>query len=286
MMGIHENVVGKPIYEVIEESHLPEVLQGEKPQFHQQRVINDTVILSNRVPIKVKGRILGAMSTLQDRSEVYQLAEKLTGVQNFIDALRAQNHEYLNKLHTIAGLIQLQRYEEVVDKIIHFNQEKQSETHFLTQRIKDYSISGLIVGKISHAREQGVDLEVDPQTSLPVLPDNIKESDLLMVLGNLLENAIYAAHKAERPDKKVTLLLEGNEDGIEIHVADNGIGMPSDVQQHIFEYGFSTKGEKGQGIGLHLVKQYIDLHGGDIHVESVVDEGTRFMIILPGPGWE
>lgn len=286
MMGIYENVVGRPIREVIDDSHLPEVLQGEKPQFHQQRQINNTVILSNRVPIKVNGRILGAMSTLQDRSEVYQLAEKLTGVQNFIDALRAQNHEYLNKLHTIAGLIQLRRYEEVVDKIINFNQEKLSETHFLTQRIKYYSISGLIVGKISHAREQGVELEVDPHTSLPVLPDNVKESDLLMVLGNLLENAIYAAHKSERQDKKVTLLLEGNEDGVEIHVSDNGIGMAPHVQERIFEYGFSTKGEKGQGIGLHLVKQYIDLQSGDIHVESTVNEGTRFTIILPGPAWE
>ncbi|GAX89940.1 ATP-binding protein [Effusibacillus lacus] len=286
MMNISQNVIGKKIREVISDSRLPEVLKDGKPQYHQLRQINGTVILTNRVPIKFKGNILGAMSTFQDRTEVYQLAEQLTGVQKFIGALRAQNHEYLNKLHTIAGLIQLQRYEEVMDKILSFNREKEAETHFLTQRIKDYSISGLIMGKISHAREQGVELEVDPQTSLPVLPSNIKETDLLMVIGNLLENAIYAANRSNRKEKKVTFFIEGNEDGIEISVTDNGIGMTPEVLARVFDYGFTTKGDKGQGIGLYLVKQFIDLHGGEIFVDSQVNEGTRFDVILPGPDWE
>ncbi|MFC4769301.1 ATP-binding protein [Effusibacillus consociatus] len=286
MMNITQDVIGKLIQEVIPDSHLPEVLRDGKPQYHQLRQINNVVILSNRVPIIVNGKILGAMSTIQDRTEVYHLAEELTGVRKFIDALRAQNHEYLNKLHTIAGLIQLERYEEVVEKILRFNEEKEAQTHFLTQRIKDYSISGLILGKISHAKEQGVELEVEPGTSLPVLPDNVQEADLLMVLGNLLENAIHATAQSNRTDKKVSLLLEGNEDGIEIHVTDNGIGMTPELQARIFEYGFTTKGAKGQGIGLHLVKQFVDLLGGEIYVESKVGEGTRFVVILPGPAWE
>lgn len=286
MMGIAQDVIGLPIREVIHDSRLPDVLRDGMPRFHQLRQAKDTVILTNRVPIKVKGNVLGAMSTFQDRTEVYQLAEKLTGVQNFIDGLRAQNHEYLNKLHTIAGLIQLQRYDEVIEKILSFNQEKEAETYFLTQRIKDYGISGLILGKISHAKEQGVVLEVDPQTSLPILPSNITETDLLMVLGNLLENAIDAANRSARSDKTVRLFLEGNEDGIEIQVEDNGNGMHQDVQQKIFDYGFTTKGEKGQGIGLYLVKEFVDLHHGEIVVESVIDKGTKFTVILPGPDWE
>lgn len=286
MMNITQEVIGKPVREVIPDSRLPDVLHDGKPQYHQLRRINDTVILSNRVPIIVNGKVLGAMSTFQDRTEVYQLAEELTGVKKFIDALRAQNHEYLNKLHTIAGLIQLQRYEEVVEKILSFNEEKETETHFLTKRISDYSISGLILGKISHAREQGVELTVDPHSSLPVLPANIKESDLLLVLGNLLENAIYAAGKAGRPDKKVSLFLEGNEDGVEIRVSDNGIGMTPEVRDKIFDYGFTTKGAGGQGIGLYLVKQFVDLHGGEIIVESKMGQGSEFTVILPGPEWE
>lgn len=286
MMGVTRDVIGKPIREVIPDSRLTEVLQDGKPQYHQPRRILDRVILSTRVPIIVKGKILGAMSTFQDRTEVYQLAEQLTGVQKFIDALRAQNHEYLNKLHTIAGLIQLHRYEEVMEKILSFNQEKEQETYFLTERIRDYSISGLVLGKISHAKEQGVELEVDPETSFHTLPVNVQQADLLMVLGNLLENAIYAAAQSKRPDRKVSLFLEGNEDGIEIQVADNGIGMSPETQDRIFNYGYTTKGEKGEGIGLYLVKQLVDLLNGEIFVESKIGEGTRFTVILPGPEWE
>ncbi|WP_018133430.1 ATP-binding protein [Effusibacillus pohliae] len=286
MMHVTQDVIGKPIREVIPDSRLPEVLRDGQPQYRQLRRIHDTVILTNRVPIKVNGQIVGAMSTFQDRTEVYQLAEELTGVKKFIDALRAQNHEYLNKLHTIAGLIQLERYEEVMEKILRFNQEKEDETRFLTQRIQVYSISGLILGKISHAREQGVALQVDPRSSLSVLPANLKEADLLLVLGNLLENAIYAAARATRPDKRVQLFLEGNEDGVEIQVTDNGIGIPPDVQAKIFDYGFTTKGPNGQGIGLYLVKQLVDLHGGEIEVESNPGTCTRFVVILPGPAWE
>lgn len=51
-----------------------------------------------------------------------------------------------------------------MEKILSFNREKEEEMDFLTQRIQDYSISGLILGKISHAKEQGVDLQVDPAT--------------------------------------------------------------------------------------------------------------------------
>ncbi|GIM45889.1 histidine kinase [Collibacillus ludicampi] len=286
IMAITEDVIGKPIREVIPDSRLPEILKEGNPQYHQLRRIHKTVILVNRIPIIVNGKILGAMSTFQDRTEIDQLAEELTGVKKFIDALRAQNHEYLNKLHTIAGLIQLQRYEEVMEKILSFNQEKEEETHFLTSRIKDYSISGLILGKISHAKEQGVELKVDPRTSLPVLPVNVKEADVLMIVGNLLENAIYATAHSSQTEKTITLFLEGNEDGIEIEVIDNGIGMNPDTQTKIFDYGFTTKGSHGQGIGLYLVKQFVDLLGGEIECESKVGEGTRFVVILPGPEWD
>ncbi|BCJ86404.1 ATP-binding protein [Effusibacillus dendaii] len=286
MMRVSKDVIGKPIQEVIQDSRLPEVLHHGVPQYHQLREIQDSVLLVNRFPIQVNGKTTGAMSMLQDRTEVYQLAQELTGVQKFIDALRAQNHEYLNKLHTILGLIQMQRYDEVIDRIVSFNQEKEAETYFLTERIKDFSVSGLIMGKISHAKEQGVDLLLDKRSSLTTIPANLEKSDLLMLLGNLLENAIYAAAKSTRPHKQVELFLEGNEDGLEIQVSDNGIGIEADIQPKIFDYGFSTKGSGGQGIGLYLVKQLIDFLGGDIQLESRPGEGTRFVVVLPGPDWE
>lgn len=286
MMGVDHDVIGRPIREVIPDSHLPEVLRHGTPQYRQIRRIHDTVILSNRVPVLVNGKIAGAMSTFQDRTEVYRLAEELTGVKKYINAMRAQNHEYLNQLHTIAGLIQLGRYDEVIERILHFHQEKEEQTYFLTQRMEVPSISGLILGKVSHARERGVKLEIHPCSSLPLLPPNVKEGDVLIILGNLLENAIEAASRNGRAEKRVELFIEGNEDGIEIQVTDNGTGIPAEVQAHMFEYGYTTKESEGHGIGLFLVKQIVELYGGSLEVESVPGESTRFLVVLYGPAWE
>lgn len=284
LLGVdQQNVMGKKILDVIPDSPLVDVLEHGQPQYHRIRQRNNKVMISNRVPIIVKGKVRGAMSTLQDRTELYQMAEKLTGVNKYIDALRAQNHEYLNKLHTISGLIQLQRYEEVLEKILQFSEEKDAETGYLTNRIKDYSLAGLILGKISHARELDVQLEVSPSSYLERLPVNVRDVDILMIVGNLLENAIHAASINTSANKCVTLFIEGNEDGIEINVSDNGIGIPSDDFERIYDYGYTKKGNKGQGIGLYLVKQFIDLLKGEIYLQSEVGKGTQFTVIIPSP---
>jgi two-component system sensor histidine kinase DctS len=283
MLHISTSDTGKPVREVIPDSHLPEVLKSEMPQYRQLRRVNENVILSNRLPIRVGKQIVGAVATFQDRTELVKMAEELTGVKKFIDALRAQNHEYMNKLHMIAGLIQLQQYDQAVDHILTFTDEQERLTHELTKRVKDYSICGLILGKISRAKERGVELVVDSETKLGVLPEHVNTSDLLMVIGNLLENAIDAAATYSVKEKRIELFLFGNEDGIELEVKDNGHGMDEHVKSNIFEYGYTTKGNQGQGIGLYLVKEFVEELGGEISVESAPGRGTRFLILLPIP---
>ncbi len=285
LLGIPMNAVGKPISAVIEDTRLPEVMRNGESQHKQIQFVNDTIILVSRVPIVVDKQIVGAVATFRDKTQLYKLAEELTGVKTFMDALRAQNHEYLNKLHTIAGLIQLRRYDEAIERIMTFTEEQQEQTRFLTQRIADYSISGLILGKMSRAREQGVRLALDPASCLPEVPENVSIQDLLVIIGNLLENAIDAVVQANRPDGEVRLRLEGNADGVEIEVADNGVGIPPDKLTHIFEHGYTTKPDKGQGIGLALVKQHVSYQRGTIDVHSIPGEGTTFVIYLPAPAF-
>jgi two-component system sensor histidine kinase DctS len=283
MLNISTKDTGKAVREVIPESHLPEVLHSGQPQYRKLRSTSDVFILSNRVPIQVGNKIVGAVATFQDRTELVHLAEELTGVKKFIDALRAQNHEYMNKLHMIAGLIQLQKYEQAVDHILTFTDEQEKLTLDITRMIKDYSICGLVLGKISRAKELGVHLHVNSSTILKEVPSHIQTNDLLMVIGNLLENAIDAASSSPDLDKSVEFLLFANDDGLEIEVKDNGPGMPLRIKERIFDYGFTTKGERGQGIGLYLVHHFVENLQGDIIVESVENQGTRFLILLPNP---
>ncbi|MBO8164164.1 MAG: sensor histidine kinase [Brevibacillus sp.] len=285
LLGITADAIGKPINEAIAGSHLPQLMREGMSHQRQIQYVNDTIVLVSRVPIVVDKQIVGAVATIQDRTELYKLAEELTGVKKFMDALRAQNHEYMNKLHTIAGLIQLQRYDEAIERIMTFTEEQQEQSRFLTQRIADYSISGLILGKMSRAREQGVRLILDPASRLPKLPENVAVHDLLVILGNLLENAIDATAGYRQGNGEIRLRLEGNEDGVEIEVSDNGSGIPEEIRDKIFEHGFTTKGERGQGIGLSLVRQYVQFQHGTIEVHSVPQEGTTFSIYLPAPAF-
>ncbi len=92
---------------MIPDTRLPEILQLNQPVYNRELQVRNLNILSNRVPIKVNNHTVGAVAIFQDRTEVKKLAEELTGVKSFVSALRVQNHEYMNKLHPIAGLIQL-----------------------------------------------------------------------------------------------------------------------------------------------------------------------------------
>ena len=73
---------------------LPEILDFNQPIYNKELHINQHTILSNRVPIEVDGETVGAIAIFQDRTEVKKLAEELTGVKEFVQALRIQNHEH------------------------------------------------------------------------------------------------------------------------------------------------------------------------------------------------
>ena len=98
MLQIEGEVLGRPIREVLPETRLPEILQLNHAVYNQELHIGPAHILSNRVPIKVGHQTVGAVAIFQDRTEVTKIAEEFTGVKAFVDALRVQNHEYMNKL--------------------------------------------------------------------------------------------------------------------------------------------------------------------------------------------
>jgi len=281
ILDVSQEVIGSSIERVIPDSKLPSVLKTGQPQLHQMMVLNKTIVMTNRLPIIVKGQTIGAVATFQDRTEMVHLAEELTDIRKFTDALRAQNHEYMNKLHTIAGLIQLKRYEDALDIIYSYTEDQEELTQFLMKNIKSYNINGLILGKISHAKESGVKLTIDRKSYIPYIPDDLNVQDLILIIGNLLENAIDAVLMKKQEDKWVYLKM-GYQDGqLFIIVKDNGVGIPKGLGKEIFTLGFTTKGSKGQGIGLALIQQYIRAYNGDIEVKSKEGEGTTFIVTIP-----
>lgn len=278
------NFLGANILDVIPYSRLPEVVKTGQGARNHQRLFGRTIILTNRLPIYHKGRIIGAIATFRDRTEITRLAEELTGLTKFIDAVRAQNHESLNKLHTIAGLIRLKKYGQALDYIFSITEQQQEITRFIARNIKDYRVSGLILGKVTRARELDVALEIDRHSRLDGIPAPLEANDLVIIIGNLIENAMDAVAEVPLGKRRVTLLIRGGSDGLEIRLEDNGCGLPSGPDwERIFDQGFSTKSGDNRGIGLALVKQLVDFARGRIETESEPGH-TLFRIRLPGGG--
>ncbi|GAC91486.1 signal transduction histidine kinase [Anoxybacillus flavithermus NBRC 109594] len=278
MLGVTEDVIGKPIRSVLPDTHLPEILQINRPIYNKELQIRNLAILSNRIPIKVNGKTVGAVAIFQDQTEVKKLAEELTGVKAFVSALRVQTHEYMNKLHTIAGLIQLGHKEKALEYVFQVTAEQEELIRFLSKNIKNESISGLLLSKISRGKELGITVTIDRHSQLHRFPKSLDHHDFVVILGNLIENAFDSFETVNDRPKEVYISIEQTDDILSLSVEDNGCGIEESIQAHMFEEGFSTKKTTGRGIGLYLIKQIVEKGKGHIHVESEKGKGTIFTI--------
>jgi len=273
--------IGKPILEVIPDSRLPQTIARGERTFNQERVVGNATILASRFPIVVKDEIVGAVSLIRDKTEVHRLAMELTGVKQYIEALRVQSHEYLNKLHTIAGLLQLKKYAEAIDYVFALSEEQQELVSFLGKNIKDYSIAGLLLGKHGRAKELQVDLYIDRKSFLQETLQPMASTSLVIILGNLLENAMEAVLAMPPERRKVWFSLEEKEGNLQIKVKDLGNGIPKGLRDQIFISGFSTKNKSNRGYGLPLIKKNIQSLGGELILNSIEGQGTGFIVNLP-----
>jgi two-component system sensor histidine kinase DctS len=276
MLAIEGDVIGKQIRDVLPDTHLPEILQINKPIYNKDLQIRNLNIVSNRVPIKVNGSTVGAIAIFQDRTQVKKLAEELTGVKAFVNALRVQNHEHINKLHTIAGLIQLGSKDKALEYVFQVTEEQEELTRFLSKNIHDDSLSGLLLSKVSRGKELGIRVTIDRRSRLKKFPRSIDHHDLVLILGNLIENAYDSFQNTNNDENEIYVSIQQTEKVLSVLVEDNGCGIAEQDLPFIFEQGYSSKGSTG--IGLYLVKEIVEKGKGDLQVDSVIGEGTSFSI--------
>lgn len=279
ILGIGEqNLLGKKIYDILPDTRLPEILDFNQPIYNKELHINQHTILSNRVPIEVDGETVGAIAIFQDRTEVKKLAEELTGVKEFVQALRIQNHEHKNKLHTISGLLQLGHHQEAMDYIVEVQTTQEETTNFLNQRIQNQNIAGLVLSKINRGKELGINVMMDEHSTLERLPEKLDFHDFVVVFGNLVENAFDALQLTSSSSKEIFISIDQNDETLSILVEDNGVGMTDEQIQKIFDNGFTTKNSANHGIGLYLISDILNKTNGSIDITSSLNEGTSILV--------
>lgn len=283
LAGVGQEVVGQKVTAALPNSRLPEVVATGMSEFDQEQLLRGRIILTNRVPIRVDGKVVGAVATFRDMSEMRELASELVGVKNLAETLRAQAHEFVNRMHTVSGLIQLGRHQEALSYISSVTQSHEEMVGFITRRIHDPAIAGLLLGKTSAGNERGIALTLDPDSYLPVRDSRLQTVDLVTVVGNLIENAFDAVSTVDEDRRQVWVSLYRGETELLIEVEDTGTGIRDHDKQRLFERGFTTKlGNKG--IGLSLVMAEVEKVGGTIQVESDPGKGTRFVVTLTSSG--
>lgn len=199
--------------------------------------------------------------------------QELDNVRRLTNALRAQTHEFSNKLHTVAGLIELGQYGEAARFITETALGHQELVDEIQTRIAEPVVAALLLAKAAVASERGVQLRIDEESDLG--PGAGDTRDLVTVIGNLVDNAIDAASPSRGC---VEVCVREGAEGIEVRVRDTGPGVEPALMDDIFREGTTSK--PGHfGVGLSLVEQVARRRGGS--VRAAYDGGAVFTASLP-----
>ncbi|MER6982117.1 sensor histidine kinase, partial [Streptomyces carpinensis] len=257
LLGIGDEAVGRSLDEALGEGRTTDVLAGRVTGTDLLTVRGQRVLVANRMPTDDGG----AVATLRDRTELEQLGRELDSTRGLIDALRAQDHEHANRMHTLLGLLELEMYDDAVEFVGEVVGDHRATAEQVTEKIQDPLIAALLVGKATVAAERGVALWVSDRTRLP---DRLVDPrGLVTVVGNLVDNALDAV--AATPHARVEVELRAEGRTAVLRVRDTGPGIPADQRDLIFTEGWSTKQPPAhgkRGIGLSLVRRLAERQGG------------------------
>lgn len=274
-------IMGMNASDVLKRLPINDIIKDGKTLVDASVKIGNTIFILTAVPLLLEDKnIVGAVLTFRKKSVVEEMANQLTGFKNYATALRAQTHEFMNKMHVIMGLIDMKAYDELKNFTQEIAYNRQSEVSYIVTRLKDITLSGFILGKISRSRELDIDFSLTEESELHSELDVPSVHDIVLIAGNIIENA-FDALKNFDGERIVNLTILDFDREIVIVVEDSGPGMDESIRKHIFQRGFSSKCESGHGFGLYLVKQSIDSLNGTISVESAPGEGTIFTVRLP-----
>lgn len=273
------NPIGMKIDDYMESTQLPKVLELGKPELDKEQNINGVKILVNRVPLVVNNEIVGAISTFRDKTEVNKLSEQLVGVKTYADTLRAQSHEFSNRLHVISGLLQMEHYDDLKQYIHEIVELGSEENGSITSKIKDPVLAGFLIGKLSLAREQNIKLSIISHTKIPEPKHSYITHEMITIIGNLIDNSIDSLSASAVSEKTIDVHLKYINNALIIDIVDSGLGLKSDLAHQIFEKGYSSKGED-RGYGLHLVQQSVEKLNGEIKVASNVEGNVTFSVVI------
>ena len=292
LLGLErDSLTGHAAAEVLDPPLVAVLERGEAGG--QLVLAGERILVARSTGTELDGRAVGATLLVRDHTELHQLLREMDGAQSLTNGLRAQAHEFANKLHVISGLLELGLVDDARDFV-----ERTGTGGALRVAGEEViseipELAALLLVKASHARELGMTVSIAGSEPLPAALRSdaamTLRADLLTVAGNLIDNALEACTAGNRIELGFT--VEG--DRLRLTVDDDGSGVAPDQYERVFEEGVSTKGGAGavgetisrrRGIGLALVRRIVVRAGGSATVGSSPLGGARFTVELPLTG--
>jgi two-component system CitB family sensor kinase len=282
LLGISTTARRRKLGELLAPGRLHDLLTGAGDGGDEVVLTGEFLLVVNRMPVVLSGRDVGYVITLRDRTEMEGLVRELHAVTGLTAALRAQEHEFNNRLHVLSGLLGLGEPDEAARYLAEISHDSTAQAGDLRARISPPELAALLLAKVTIAAERDVRLTVSPDSHLD-LP-SVETRSLLTVLGNLIDNAVEAVTGGPEPR---AIGVHVSDAGAEVRmvVTDTGPGIPQEALSEIFVDGYSTKSARGgmrRGLGLALVYRLVHRAGGSIEVTP--GPGARFEVRIPVAG--
>ncbi|MED4017766.1 sensor histidine kinase [Sutcliffiella cohnii] len=279
LLDITGDYVNQPIHYAIPNLSVVELIKNKSANPIVELVVNSRDIILTMVSIKEGNKEVGTVITFRDKTEMKTMINTLSEVKRYSEDLRAQAHEFTNKLYAISGLLQLGYSDEAIEMIQNEMDVTENNNRLVFEQIKDPKVQGIILGKIGKASEKKISFQIDENSSLEILPEHIETGQLTTIIGNLIDNALEEVGK-QKGEKQVSFFALDLGQDIIFEVTDNGSGINYKNINLIFKKGFSTKQKDGRGYGLANVSEVVHDLGGTIEVNSG-ENGTTFTVYIP-----
>ena len=268
---------GQPLTRFFPETGCIQVARSGQAVHNRSCVIQERQILASEVPILGENGSQGVLNVFHDKTEMRKLSDELSGARYMLDTLRFFNHEFMNKLHIILGYLQTGESQKAVQFIMNTSLVTSQSIRETADCIRVSHLCALIIGKMMHAAELGILLTVTHDSFCREEDLLLSPEDYATILGNLLENAIDELSRSHSEVREIKLSMYCRPDCNLVVCEDTGGGIAPDILPHIWDKGFSSKGE-GRGFGLYLISRLVDEHGGCIELETEPGVGTCFTL--------
>lgn len=277
----HSLVVGG----IIKNEHLneliKEVINKKAGLANKNLLLGHQLYILDLSPILKQNEVKGIVLTIRTISEIEQLTTEVSKIKTFSENMRAQNHEFLNKLNTIYGLLILKQYDRAREIISSEVKERQDIISFLVSSVKDPLIAACLLGKVNRSKELKVSLHFEHESNLTSVLTIEDSKNLVPIIGNIIDNALEAARVKNGMNGQVKVSFTDLGKDIIFDVEDNGAGVQKEMASTIFIDGYTTKNGENHGIGLAIVKSSIALFNGEIYIDNSPLGGARFTIVIP-----